>query len=470
MNLQPRYEGNALSSATPPSDRSQGIPTAYKFCRALMRLWFALSFRKMRLLHGESMAACASAVLAVSNLASFLDALILVAAIGRQVHCLLERKLIRGSLGGLLARGLGMIVWEPGEKDWRSVAEKCCGFLARNEVVVAFADPHPGKAGAPAELAATAASIALEAEARHSGRLGLVVFPVHMFLPVERSQSSELLIYIDSPVDPQDYRVSPDGEPHSQVQRLAAVLEARYRGNAFRVQPEDLKQFVSDLEEILLADLEEDWASRANWKQKAEGFQLSGFVVDWVEQLDYLNPGRLVALREALDAWREARRRWSLRQFEVEGAGAWLKSPLPRAWVAFETVAGFPLALYGLINHLVVLLLLHAAGLLSRESHRDPTLAWVSRALLVLGCYTGQILVVAHLLGRAWAGYYAPSLPLSGAYLWRYAWLLSHRTRLAFLALTLPVQATKVRRMRKQLVAELNGILAVQAETLGVPH
>jgi 1-acyl-sn-glycerol-3-phosphate acyltransferase len=458
----------SLASDSFASRRGPVIPIGYRFCRGLIRLWFALSFGKIRLLHAEILPASGAALLAVSHPGSFLDALILVAAFDRQVHCVVDRKSICGPLRSLLARSLGMIPREADEKGWKTTLEACCGVLKEREALVVFAEQRPAGAGEQAGLTVAPATIALEAESRHSGQLGLTLFPVHLFLPVARSQSSELLIHVDSPVYAQEYSPPTGGELPPRIRALATVLEEKFRGNAFRLQPEDVRLFLSDLEEALRSDLEEDWTSRPNWKQKTEGFQLSRFVTEWAEQVNYLNPGRLVAMRESLDAFREARRRWSLRQLEVEAAGAWLLSPWRRAAVWFESAAGLGLALYGLLNHLLIGLLLYGAGLLKKQSRREQATEWLIRALVVLGFYVVQVLLCAYLLGRAWAGYYAPTLPLSGAYLWRYAWLLGHRTRPAFLALTLPAQAAKVRRMRKEMMEELNRILNIHAEMLGV--
>jgi hypothetical protein len=261
---------------------------------------------------------------------------------------------------------------------------------------------------------------------------------------------------------------APAGDLQASTRALGALLQSRWQENPFGLPAEDLKRFASDLEEVLRTNLEEDWASRTNWKQKVEGFQLSGFAAAWAEQANYLHPGRLAALRETLEAFRASRRRYALRQAEVEAARAWLGSPLRRGWVWFESAVGWPVALYGLGNHLLALLILLWTGLLEKENDRDRSMEWLSRGVTLLGCYAVQILLVDYLLGRSWAGYYAPTLPLTGLYLWRYLWLLRHRTRVAFRALLLPRQARRLRRRRQEFVAELNQTLQAHAVSLGV--
>lgn len=451
-------------------ERSAPVSRSSRFLLGIVRIWFTVFFRKIRLLHAHDVLAPGPTMLVVSHSPSFLDALIMVAAFERPVHCLLSQRLLRGPLRRLLARGFGMIPYDPEGKDWHSVLDLCCNVLTRWEAIAVFAEQGSIKAGEAIQPSWRAANLALEAEIRNSGQLELAIFPVHLFLPVSRPHSGELLIYVDDPLYAGEYLTRDVRDSSGGARALASRVRMAWQESVFRVEPGELKQFLSHLEQVLLSDLEEGWASRPDWKQKVEGFELSRFVVDWSEEMNYLNPGRLVALREALDEYRERRRRWSLRQFEIELAGAWIRSRLRRMGIWLESACGLPIACYGLGNHLLVWVLLFWFGLLKTGTKRSPKIAWLLRALIVLGCYASQVLLCAHWLGRSAAGFYAPSLPLAGAYLWRYDWLLRHRTRLAFITLRNPAQAAKLRRTRKRLLGGLNKALQLDAEALGVAH
>jgi len=457
-----------MPSATDLPDQTLAVSRGYRFVRGLVRIWFDLVFRKIRLLRGEAVPASGAMILVVSHPASFLDALILVAALERQVRCLLDHNLLRGYWRSRLAQWLGVISYEPEGTGRATALQAAREALAQREAVVVFAEHQAVKSGNLAPVGLAAATLAVEAESQQAGQLGLSLFPVHMFLPVGRSQSSELVIHVDSPLFPKEFLSAGAGD--LPIRRLAAELEEALEENAFRLQPSDIRQFLTDLEEVLRVDLEDEWAARPRSKQKVEGFKLSEFVAEWIEQLNFLNPGRLVALRDDLDAYREERRRWSLRQAEIEAGGTWLQSPVRCIWYWLESVVGLPIAVYGLANHLLAWVLLFWAGLLKKESERDRTLEWVLRALIVLGCYAVQIILCAYWLGRATAGYYALTLPLSGAFLWRYEWLLRARTRLLILAARLRRQGEKLRRRRRQFVEDLNQARDAYAETLGIPH
>ena len=457
-----------MSLDTPPPIPASTNPVLYRFWRGVIRLWFALTFRKIRVFHEERLKGPDPAILLVSHPESFLDALILVAGFERLVRCLVPAGLIQGLLQPLLARGLGMISFLP--EDRQLALERCCAVLAGKAALVTFVEPGRANPAAASALASTAASIAVEAERRHAGSLQLMLFPVHLFLPVGHTHTRELLIDIDQPVIVQDYISRAGGSAHLQVQELAKPLEKQCQENSFRLQPSDVDDFLGDFEGALRDAFQEEHRSHPAEKQTLDGFELSRFVVEWAEQMNYLHPGLLISLRESLEAWREARRLGALHRLEVEGAGAWLNSPVGRAVVWFESVAGFGLAFYGLINHLVAIALLCLTGLLKKESDRDKITEWLWRGLVVLGCYAVEVFLVSRSWGRRAAGYYGPTLPLSALYLWRYAWLLSHQTRIAFLSLNLSAEDAKTKRLRKDFLFEINQALNRHAEMLALPH
>lgn len=449
------------------SSRRATVSSGYRILRGLVRLWISLFFRKMRPLEADYVPETGPALFVVSHPASFLDAVLLVAAFDRQLHCLMDRGLLRGTGQKLLAWGVGMIPYEREGDAWRRAVETACNVLGNSGAVAVFAELQAGETKEASRFAPTAATLALEAESRNGNQLDLMVVPVHLFLPVARLHTSELLVYIDRRILPQAYLL--EGKNLQERRRaLSTALEEAGRQNVFRLQPEDVRIFLADLEEVLLADLQEDFASRSNWKQKVEGFKLSGFAVEWADQLNFLHPGRLVALRESLNEYREARRRASLKQLEVETAGAWVKSSWRRAVVWAETLVGFPVAWYGLVNHLLAGLFLYAAGALKKQTDLEGAALWIFRAVVVLACYAAQILLCAHFLGRAPAGYYALSLPISGLYLWRYGWLIRHRTRLLFLRVFIPRDVSKLSEMRKEFVKELNAARDAYVQALGI--
>jgi hypothetical protein len=448
-------------------EKGPGNPPRPRIYRWLVRWWFALTRRKIRLLHAEDMIEEGPMLFAVSHPPGFLHALVLATAMERPVHCLLPGSLARGPIPQFLARHLNIILYE-GERPTEATLSAAVDVLAGGGALVVFADRNPAGQGAPGTFASTAAELVGRAEAQHAGRR-VSVYPVHLFLPESAAQSREILIYVDSAMTRPEggpEALSPDGESPT----LVAALESRFQENAFQLRPADLEYFLSDLEEVLRTGLQEDWASRPDWKQDAEGFVLSRLVTEWVKQTNYLNPGRLVSLRKSLDDYRRLQRQCWLREMEVEQADFPPRSGWRQALVWFEELLGLPIALYGLLNHWAIGLVLFLAGSFKRDNPRPRTTEWTLRGAVTLGFYAVQIFLIAHWRGRAAAGYYAPTLPVSGAYLWRYVGLLQPQARVLLISLTIPPLTRKIKRLRGALLEELDRMLAAYEERTSVPR
>src|ERR1035437_6832014 len=87
-----------------PMENGVEISTPHGFWSWLVRAWFALTRRKIRLLRAGEIPSGGPALFAVSHPAGYLHSLVLSIAIERPVHCLLPKNLARGPLAGFLAR------------------------------------------------------------------------------------------------------------------------------------------------------------------------------------------------------------------------------------------------------------------------------------------------------------------------------------------------------------------------------
>jgi hypothetical protein len=428
----------------------------------------ALTRRKIRLLHAGEITAEGPVLFAVSHPAGFLHALVLSVAMERPVRCLLPANLARGPVAQFLARRLDIILYESEKPISEAPLGQAVDVLAVGGALVVFADQKAAGEDAPGTAASTAASLVERAEAHHAGPR-VAVQPVHFFLPESTTPSREILIYVDSVMArPEGQSAALEGD--SGGAGLAAALEARFQENAFQLRPADLEYFLADLEEVLRAGLQEDWASRPDWKQDTEGFVLSRMVTEWVKQTNYLNPGHLVALRQSLDDYRRLQKQCALRELEVEGGATPLGSGWQRAGLWIETLLGLPIALYGALNHWAIALTLFLAGSFKRHRSRAPATEWAIRVAVTLGFYVLQVFLVAHWRGRAAAGYYAPTLPFSGWYLWRYVGLVRPQARLLFISVTIPGLTRKIDRLRHALLEDLDRTLTSYEEKASVPR
>lgn len=437
----------------------------YRMVRRLLRIWFAAVFRKIRLLGAEDEAASGATVLLVSQPQRILDVLLLVASFDRKLHCLIDAKTCRGLAGQLLTRSLGMIAYASGVDAPSGVGiEACRELLEIKETVVFFVHPE-AKGAKVSERLTSVARMALELESRSPTSGESAILPVHLLVPFARFK--EALVHFGDPVFPQDFLPLPSGELDEQATELGRILSHVCHVNPFALRRHDLVQLLADLAEILRSDLADDWASRSNWKQTVEGFTLSRFLTEWAEHTNRLDPDKLLTLRQGLNAYHEARRRWSLETIQIENA-AWTRSTLRRALVWMESTLGLPVACYGFLNQVPAGLLILVTGLRQKPGKQMRPGEWAVAAFLVLACYAGAIALVNHWFGRSTAGYYAVTLPASGFYLWRYVWLWRHRTRLLLQHLFAPLVEHRLHRMRKGLIARVGAARNTYADVLAV--
>ena len=449
------------TESNPQESPPKGVPApgGYRLIRACLRAWIALSRRSVRLLGAERLPD-APAILWVCRPARFREALTLVAALERPVACLMPRHALAG-WRSLLVSGAAIIRYDGEAPAWHSALRACTEALGSGCVVAVFESGQPDDAGARSN--GEAWRLALEAWAGAFPGRPLVIAPARFFYPAERAQ--EVLIHVGEALSAE----APSDHPAS-LSEVARSRVAEVCGrNVFALQPAILERLAGNVEQALRDRLEAEWAARPGRRQKVDGFRLSPLTASTFDRINRTEPEVLVALQQLSDANLEARRQWSLARLRAEQGKKQL-SPLQRLAGWTESILGLPISVYGLLNHLIVAPLLLALGL-SRKRHEPASAAaWIARAVIVLACYTGQIVLVDRTLGRAAAGYYALTLPVSGIYLWRYGWLLRRRTRI----LLLGVKGSMLRRTsvntHRQFLRELEGILEDKTRALARPE
>ncbi|MGH9452946.1 MAG: lysophospholipid acyltransferase family protein [Terriglobia bacterium] len=448
LDFDMRAPDAGFPSDTPEFTRPQPS-SRYLLFRGVLRMWLALMFRRIRLLQSQHAPSRGPVLLVVNHPASFFDALLVLATLERPVQCLLQAGLIHGLLRRLFAWGLELVPFNVGDGQ-TSAVETATALLREGCAVMVFAEERmTGDASHPRmSIAITERTFQENAELAVGHPLKII--PVHLFLPVAPSQSDELLIQLGAPVP----TIGTGGQDASRL-TLETAFRFAFHRNPFRLQPANLEVFMEDLQTILIEELEEEWAAKPDWKQKTEGFVLSSYITGMVKSLNEAHPGRLVGLREAMDSLAAKRRELALRDFKVETAGEWIKSPLKNLAVWVEGAAGLPVAAYGAINHLIIGAVLSWLGLL-RRGLDAPASDWIGRGVTVLCCYAAQVALVGRVAGRAAAGYYLLSLVISGVYMLRYAWLYRHRTSILLGRATMAAQWEKLARRRKELVESLN--------------
>lgn len=458
-----------MNTQNPLSVQSRDIPAAYRVARAILRLGVRLFFPKLRMLNREKIEQGGPAILLVNHPQSLAAALLLVAALERPVHCLLPSRQVGGTFGKLARMVPGIRLYDSIAEEQDSLLHSCLSVLEDQGIIALFAGPMGQNGGQPAPASAFAARLSLEAILRGQAQMEPALYPVHWFLRSER-RGSEPLIYVDGPIEVQPFLPRIGEDVAEAPRRLAEIVQRAMGANVFALAGPEEARFTREVEGLSREHLEEQWSQRPEWKQRVEDLQISSLVKSWIEEQNRTDPARLVELREAMDGYREARRQHSMGQLVIETSGAWQTSSLHTAAAWVESVLGFPVALYGLVNHIPAGIVLSISGLLKTSSKRDPKVEWLLRSFIVLCFYTAQIFLAHQWWGRAAAGYYALTLPVSGAYLWRYRWLVRHRTHVLLLKALLPARTARLLRRRKGILESFDREIERSPQSPAMPY
>ncbi len=469
MNRLPSTE--KIEIREDPGELTRG----YRFLRGCLRVWFKVFYRPVRVVAAEAgLPASGPVVLIVGHPPSFLDTLVFIVGFDRPIRCLLDPRFIPGAWARLLGKGLALI----SDDGSQASLEKACRVAERGGALLAFAHLVKSDGVAGVRFGGRAVQLAVEVDLRLAASRPAIV-PVHVFKPLGRIDSSEVLIHLEPPLNLDSASATrPVADPELsrradlpwQAEDLDAAVDESFRRNVFRLRPANLRVFLADLEEALRQILESESRPPTERKRQLDGFALSEFLVEWAKQENLSNPGRLVALASELESWRNRRRTLSLRQLETEACGPWIHSAWKCAAIWIETVIGFPVAVFGLLNCVVPFAALRAAGLFRFEKPLESRRRWLARASIVLTIFVAQVLVCDWLWGRPVAGVYALGVPLAGLYLWRYKWLLVHRVRLLAWKVSNPRARARLEEGRRRWLRKLNQARDAYAELLGVAH
>ena len=428
--------------------------TGYALGRYLARRWVTSEHGKIRLLRREALDHGGPTLFVLNGSPSFVHVAALAAALPRPVRFILPEDACKGFWPRFIAARLGVVLHGSAQADRSAPLAAAREALGRRESVAIFAEMEPSRSEVLSPSCVAVAKLAAKVVSSSTSGPGLTLISVHILSSYGAVAAGELLIAAGSPLAARELLGGASSE--SSLRNLAGALEDQLAQNPYRLDERDVKFFLNDLENVLLADLTEDWASKPDWKQKTEGMEISRFLVECAEDLNARDPAQLAGLRVELERYREDLRRCSMTEAELETAGEWMRSPVLRARYWIEAAVAAPIAFYGFANHLIPIALLVPEKLIQGLAGKDPGHAWLLRALVLLGTYFFQVSICAHLWGRAAAGYYALTLPLSGLVLWRFSRLVQTRIRLLFRARTLEQRKERLRSLRKSFLEHLN--------------
>jgi 1-acyl-sn-glycerol-3-phosphate acyltransferase len=320
-----------------------------------------------------------------------------------------------------------------------------------------------------------AARLALGAESRRQGQLGLRIVPVGLTYSAKDRFRSDVLVQFGEPIDVAGWIDSHREDPVGAVRGLTAEIERRLRELILDLPSSDHQQIVSAVKRLYLDTLRAgNLIVREPMPRAAEELVLTQAISSALRHFETHYPERLTEF--VVDLMHYERRLWVLGLTDRDVTSAAPADAARARQRLARLVAGAPVALYGWIHHFGVAWLIDVA--IRRSTPAMSRRAEVPHRSMIAGLIGFGVLYLV--LGSAmwwlaggWiALLYVVSLPLAGIFasrylqwLWRYGANMRLRGRLR----RIPFSQRGLLRRRERLIEQIEGFRAdYRREVLGI--
>jgi glycerol-3-phosphate O-acyltransferase / dihydroxyacetone phosphate acyltransferase len=324
-------------------------PARSRLFRTLARFLAGLFYRRVEVIGRERVPAAGPLVVAANHQQGLMDGILLAASMPRRLRPIAKAPLFRYPLIGQFARLAGAIPVHRRQDEGRGPVDNEAMFgaahraLAEGEALLIFPEgvSQPEPTLMPLRTGAARLVLGSGASAPRA-----ILLPVGlMFHEPGTFRVGSAVVLIGEPVSTEDFESMPQGD--EAVRRLTARLEAALRRLIVEARDRHTLDLVLAAEAIWREEAPEvaadPWA-RTTWRQRAARAHA---------YLAAFEPARLSALRERLERYVGELEGTGLTDRDLS-QGYQLRAVLRYALrQGLALVLGLPLALWGLVNHIL---------------------------------------------------------------------------------------------------------------------
>jgi glycerol-3-phosphate O-acyltransferase / dihydroxyacetone phosphate acyltransferase len=438
----------------------------YRIVAAVGRFWLWFFFRSIQVRHPDRVPVRGPALLAINHPNNLIDTLVVGGVVERQVHFLATASLFRNPLLARFLRAMGVIPVYRREDDPAQVArnteafEACFQTLERGGLIAIYPEGTTHAEPRVQRIKTGAARIALEAEARHGGRLGLTLLPVGLNFEARKSFGSRVLVSFGDPIAVTAYLATYRDEPFRAVDELTTVIQYAMEAQVIHVARIDQTALVHEIEAIYRDELEQELREeRGLANPQIDPFRLSRSIAAAVQHFTARDPVRVERIAHRIEDYRARLAAYRVRDAAVQrrASGRHQSRPIARAGRA---TLGTPLFVYGAVLNALPYLIPRWLARRLAQKETDYATTRLIASIVAFPLFWGfETWIVRRLAGPVIALAFAFSLPVSGLAAYRYLGgllRLRNALRLHVLALTHPRAARRLVEERRALVKELD--------------
>ena len=436
----------------------------YSVVRGIGRFWLWFFFRDVDVVRADLVPASGPVLLCINHPNNLIDSLLVGAILPRKVHYLATAALFRNPLVARFLTACGAIpVYrkqdDPDKMDRNADAFAACfRTLEGGRLVGIYPEGTTHSESRVQRIKTGAARIALDYQAAGRGA-PLALIPVGITFEARKAFRGHVRVSFGEAIPLGPYAAAYRDEPAKAVEALTTTIQWAMEAEILHVGRPERQDLIRAVDEIYRSDLiRELQEERGLGTRQIDPLRLSRAIADAAAHFEERDPERVARLWTAVQKYRAMLAAYHVRDQAVRARAQRppARARLRRSW---EASIGLPFFAYGLVvNGLPYLLPRWIARRTARKETDYATTRLLASIVAFPLFWAVEIWIVWRLLGSAWAGGFALSLPLSGLLAYRYlggVGRLRNQLRFGVLSLTHRQSATRLLAERQALVAEL---------------
>ncbi len=438
----------------------------YRAVRAIARFWIWFLFRSIEVRHPERVPRAGPVLLAVNHPNNLIDSLIVGARVDRTVHFLATASLFANPLLARFLLAMGAIPVYRRQEDRHHASknaeafEACFRTLEGGSVIAMYPEGTTHAEPRIQQIKTGAARIALEAESRHDGRLGLTLLPVGLNFEARKSFRTRVLVSFGDPIPVTPFLSAYREDAFNAVKALTTLIQRGMEAEVINVERLDLAGLIGDVEALYHDDLASELrAERGLAEAQVDPFRLSRSIAGAVQYFAAREPERVERLAQRLAGYRALLAAQGVRDAAVRRRAGQVRPRRPMRTTA-AALLGMPLFAYGVVVNALPYFV--PRWLARRRASKETDYATVRlfASIVALPLFWGaEIWAVRRLGGPLLALAFALSLPVTGLCAYRYLGGLARLRaglRFGILALTHRQAAARLIEERRAILADLD--------------
>ncbi|MEK6665179.1 MAG: lysophospholipid acyltransferase family protein [candidate division NC10 bacterium] len=437
----------------------------YAFVRFVCRFWLWFFFKAVEVRHPERVPREGPVLLCINHPNNLIDSLLVGAVIPRKVHYMATAALFRNPLLARFLGACGVIpVYrrqdDPDKMDKNVAAfDACFRTLGQGHLIGIYPEGTTHAERRVQRIKTGAARIALEAEARHEGKLGLALIPVGLTFEARKSFRNRVLVTFGEPIEFQPYLDHYREDPRKAVDALTTAIQWAMEAQVIHVERIDADDLVREVEALFRGDLVRQLQEERGLSPKQiDVMRLTRAIVAAVHYFKERDPQRVERLWQRIQEYNALLAEYRIKDQAVQ---ARLRvAPLRhRLGASGLGLVGLPVFAYGAtVNALPYYVPRWIARNLTTKETDYATARLLSGIVLFPFFWAVETWIVWRLTNLWIAAVFLASLPVSGLLAYRYLGGLGrfgHQMRFGVLAVTRNHAARRLLIHRREILEEL---------------